>query len=163
MPTPRALPASHQKPTHPIPIYEMASKDHEAFRRYISLRHDMSSDELLVLEYLKRFPNTFTDDSQICKQASTPNRYATEPQWARSALQSLEANGHLETDQSGHYRIAPALLAKYMEHLRGAQRMAHGCNAVDKRIVKMAPEDDEKTFNALISEALGSNQAKDAA
>jgi len=117
----------------------------------------MSSDELLVLDYLKRFPNTFTDASQICKQASTQHRYATEPQWARPALQSLEADGHLETDQLGHYRIAPALLAKYLEHFRGAQRVALGCKAVDKRIMKMGPEDDEKTFNALLREALASN------
>ena len=123
----------------------------------------MSSDELLVLEYLKRFPNTFTDASQICKQASTQHRYAAEPQWARPALQSLGADGHLETDKLGHYRIAPALLAKYMEHFRGEQRVAHSCKAVDKRIMKMAPEDDEKTFNDLIREALTSNQSNEVA
>ena len=117
----------------------------------------MSSDELLVLDYLKRFPNSFTDASQICKQASTQHRYATEPQWARPALQSLEADGHLKTDKLGHYRIAPALLAKYIEHFRG------GCKAVDKRIMKMAPEDDEKTFNALLREALASNHENEVA
>ncbi len=123
----------------------------------------MSSNELLVLEYLKRFPNTFTNASQICKQASTQQCYAKDPQWAYPALQSLKADGHLETDKSGHYRIAPALLAKYLEHFRGAQRKGGGCEAVDKRIMKMAPEDDEKTFNDLIREALASNQANEAA
>ena len=117
----------------------------------------MSSDKLLVLDYLKRFPNTFTDASQICQRASTQHRYATEPQWAHFALRSLEADGHLETDEFGHYRIAPALLAKYIEHFLGAHK------AVDKRIRKMAPEDDEKTFNALLREALASNHANEEA
>ena len=121
----------------------------------------MSSDELLVLEYLKRFPNTFTNASQICKQASTQHRYATEHEWACPALQSLQAAGHLEIDKFGHYRITPALLAKYLEHFRGARRVDRGCKAVAQRIMKMAGEDDEKTFNALIREALSSNHANE--
>ena len=121
----------------------------------------MSSDELLVLDYLKWFPGTFTDVSQICKQASTQHRYATEPQWARPALQSLEADAHLETDEFGHYRIAPALLAKYIEYFRGEQ--APGCKAVNQRIMKMASADDEKTFNDLLREALASNHANEEA
>ena len=102
----------------------------------------MSSGGRLVLEYLKRFPNTFTEASPICKQASTLHRYAAEPQWAGPALQILEINGHLETDECGHYRIAPALLAKYIEHLRKG------------RIMDKAPEDDDKPFIALMSESL---------
>ena len=124
----------------------------------------MSGDELLVLDFLKWFPNSFTDASQICKQASTQHRHATEPQWAFPALQHLAAEGHLEIDNSGHYRIAPALLAKYIEHhIRGAQRVARGCQAVDNHILKLAPEDDEKTFNALLREALASNHPNEAA
>src|SRR2546421_7900932 len=73
-----------------VKIRACSAKDYHAFRRYFNLGHDMSSDELLVLEYLKRFPHTFTDASQICKQASTLHRYAAEPQWAGPALQILE-------------------------------------------------------------------------
>jgi len=116
----------------------------------------MSSDELLVLEYLKHFPNTFTNASQICKQASTLHRYAAEPQWAHPALQSLETDGHLETDEFGHYRIALALLAKYIEHLRKGQSVGGGCKAGDEPFMNQASEDDDKPFSALIRESLAS-------
>ena len=118
----------------------------------------MGYDELLVLEYLKRFPDSFISASQIYKEAAPQERYATEPQWARRALESLIAGGHLETDESGHYRVAPALLAKYIEYFQGARRVAGGCKAVATRIMEMAPEDDEKTFDALIREALVANR-----
>ena len=123
----------------------------------------MSSDELLVLDYLKRFPNTFTNASQICEHASIPHRYAAEPQWACPALQILEINGHLETDELGHYRIAPALLAKYIEHFRRGQRAGGGCKAVAERIMAKALEDDDKPFSALICESLASKHANEGA
>ena len=121
----------------------------------------MGSDDILVLEYLKQFAQAFTDVTQISKTASGKARYAREPEWALPALRRLETGGHLETDELGQYRIAPALLAKYIEHYRGGQHLDRGCQAVTKRIIKMVPADDEKTFNDLIREALSSNCANE--
>src|SRR4051794_13546717 len=59
-------PRCRDNPNQPAMLPPNIPKDHDAFRRYSNLRHDMSSDELIVLEYLKRFPNTFTNASQIC-------------------------------------------------------------------------------------------------
>jgi hypothetical protein len=67
----------------------------------------------------------------------------------------------LETDAFGHYKITTALLLKYTQQSREAQRIERSQNAVESHITNMPPEDDEKPFSLLIREALSTDYAKD--
>lgn len=114
----------------------------------------MGSDEIAVIDYLKQFPKSFTTAAEVCKKAASRRRYARDPEWAKPALRRLEADGHLITDGYGHYKLTDALIAKYTEHSREATRLDRARKAVAAKIKEMKPGDDDRTFSALIREAM---------
>jgi hypothetical protein len=62
-----------------------------------------SDEEILILNYVKAFPEAFLASAQIAKKAE-PTRFREDPRWALPALLKLSATGLLETDAAGHYR-----------------------------------------------------------
>src|SRR5262245_45573626 len=62
-----------------------------------------SDEEILILNYLKAFPEAFLASAEIAKKAN-PRLFREDPRWAFAALLKLSNEGLLETDASGHYR-----------------------------------------------------------
>ncbi len=62
-----------------------------------------SDEEILILNYVKSFPETFLAPAQIAKKAN-PSVFREDPRWAFAALLKLSHAGLLESDAAGHYR-----------------------------------------------------------
>src|SRR5262249_43590212 len=62
-----------------------------------------SDEEILILNYLKAFPEAFLASAEIAKKAN-PRLFREDPRWAFAALLKLTDEGPLEPDASGHYR-----------------------------------------------------------
>ena len=70
--------------------------------------HDPLSDEVWVLEFLKRHPNEFFSDMEISRHVESEARFVAEENRARSALSRLLALRMVETDGSRNYRFKKA-------------------------------------------------------
>jgi hypothetical protein len=121
----------------------------------------MGSDELAIIDYLKQFPRTFVTVTDICKRAANKRRYARDPEWARPVLRRLEADGHLDSNQYGHYKLKDELIIKYTQASKKMERDERCRNVLTSHILNMPPEDDEKTFSTLIREALSTDYAEE--
>jgi len=63
-----------------------------------------SDEEILILNYVKSFPETFLAPAEIAKKAN-PRAFREDPRWAFAALLKLSNAGLLESDAAGHYRF----------------------------------------------------------
>ena len=64
----------------------------------------MNSDvEILILNFVKAFPEAFLAPAEIAKKAN-PKVFREDPRWALAALLKLSDEGLLESDAAGHYR-----------------------------------------------------------
>jgi hypothetical protein len=68
----------------------------------------MDSDETSIHMYLKSYPGQFVSAAEICRRAASKRRYREQPDWAVPILRRLFEKGLLESDATGHYRLAPA-------------------------------------------------------
>ena len=59
--------------------------------------------EILILNYVKSFPEAFLAPAEIAKKAN-PREFREDPRWAFAALLKLSKEGLLESDAAGHYR-----------------------------------------------------------
>jgi hypothetical protein len=59
--------------------------------------------EILILNYVKSFPEAFLAPAEIAKKAN-PREFREDPRWAFAALLKLSNEGLLESDAAGHYR-----------------------------------------------------------
>ena len=73
----------------------------------------MNSDtEILILNFVKAFPEAFLAPAEIAKKAN-PRVFREDPRWAFAALLKLSNEGLLESDAAGHYRyVDPAAKRK---------------------------------------------------
>jgi hypothetical protein len=67
--------------------------------------HDPLSDEVWVLEFLKRHPDEFFSDAEISRHVDSEAGFVEEANRARSALSRLLALHVVETDGSRNYRF----------------------------------------------------------
>jgi hypothetical protein len=58
-----------------------------------------------ILDFLRGDPDTYYSRKEICKKAVHKSVYEENPHWATQPLSSLLNEGHLEQNDSGHYRI----------------------------------------------------------
>ena len=65
-----------------------------------------SAEEQTVLDYLKSSPNAFFSVVEICRRAGDKEKWAQNRRWALPILGRLLDRGLVETDASGHYRLA---------------------------------------------------------
>ncbi len=65
----------------------------------------LSADEQTVLQYLATSPNTFFSSREICRRAGSRETWEKNQRWAVPILARLLAQGLVETDPAGHYRL----------------------------------------------------------
>jgi hypothetical protein len=121
----------------------------------------MGSDEIAIIDYLKQFPKNWSTTTEISKRAAGRRRYAQERDWARPVLRRLEADGHLESNEYGHYKLRDELIAKYTSASRKMDREGRCRSAITSHVINMPSADDEKPFSTLIREALSTHYAGD--
>lgn len=68
----------------------------------------MDADERDICLYLKGWPGQFISGREICRRAGGKRRYRDEPHWATPVLGRLVERGIIESDATGHYRLARA-------------------------------------------------------
>lgn len=65
----------------------------------------ISDEERQILALLKSSPERFFAAGEICKHASTRQRFTEDPRWALPHLRNLLDKGLVERDAAGHYRL----------------------------------------------------------
>ena len=65
----------------------------------------MTQEEINVLNFLRRSPDTLFARKEIARKAVKRTIYDENPHWADQALASLVAAKEIEVDNSGFYRI----------------------------------------------------------
>ena len=108
----------------------------------------MSTEEKVILEYLRLFPNEFVSVVQVCKRAAGRKRFTVDPEWARPHLRRLEAKAHVESNQFGHYKLTDDATK------RKKGRRAACYKAITTYVWEMESTDDEKPFATLLREAI---------
>lgn len=64
-----------------------------------------SADEQAVLNYLGTAPKCFFSAREICRKAGGKEKWDENQRWALPILSRLLAQGALEQDAAGHYRV----------------------------------------------------------
>jgi hypothetical protein len=67
----------------------------------------MDADEREICEYLKAFRNQYVAAREISKRAGGKWRFRENPSWAVPVLGRLVQKKVVETDGTGHFRLAP--------------------------------------------------------
>ena len=111
----------------------------------------MGTDETQILQYLQQYPETFISAVEIGKRAGGRKRSQNNREWARPVLRRLEIDGHLESNEYGHYRLL-GLDAKKTGNKRNVYERCR--QAVSSHVLQMTPADDNKPFSSLLREAI---------
>jgi hypothetical protein len=67
----------------------------------------LSEDEQVILRYLTPLKEVGASLREICRKASTKDRWKEDERWAYPSLSSLKDKKLVETTPSGHYRLPP--------------------------------------------------------
>jgi len=67
----------------------------------------LSADEQTILQYLKLCGTAGASAREICRKASTKDRWKEEERWAYPVLSSLKDKRAVETTPSGNYILPP--------------------------------------------------------
>ncbi len=67
----------------------------------------LSANDQAVLQYLATSRETFFSSREICRRAGSRELWEKNQRWAVPILSRLLAQGLVETDAAGHYRLAP--------------------------------------------------------
>jgi len=65
----------------------------------------MSQDEHVILQFLRAYPDSSFSRREISRKAVKRTIYEENPRWAEIPLASLLAQGLIEADDNGCYRI----------------------------------------------------------
>jgi DNA-binding IclR family transcriptional regulator len=66
----------------------------------------MTTEEMEIIEYLKQNPNAYFARKEISRRARSRDGYEEDPHWAAAPLNSLVAQGYVEQNPSGHYKLS---------------------------------------------------------
>jgi hypothetical protein len=66
----------------------------------------MTAAEMQIIEFLKLNPDTFYARKEISRKACRRQDFDEDPHWASAPLSSLVAQGHVEQNTSGHYKLS---------------------------------------------------------
>jgi hypothetical protein len=66
----------------------------------------MTSIEMEIIEYLKQNREAFFARKEISRRARSREEYEENPQWAAAPLNSLVAQGYVEQNLNGHYKLS---------------------------------------------------------
>jgi hypothetical protein len=67
----------------------------------------MDADEKEICAYLKSLPGQFISGREIARRAGGKWRFRESPDWVAPVLARLVERKLLESDSTGHYRLAP--------------------------------------------------------
>ena len=68
----------------------------------------MLHDERLIFEYLQTLGEAFASASEVCRRAAgDKRRWKENPDWAKPVLVQMVAQGILESNAWGQYRLIP--------------------------------------------------------
>ena len=67
----------------------------------------MDAEEKEICDFLKSWIDQFVSQREICRRAGGKWRYRENPNWALRVLSRMAEKGILESDASGHFRLAP--------------------------------------------------------
>ena len=65
----------------------------------------MTSDEHVILQFLRAYPDSFFSRKEISRKAVKRTVCEENPRWAEIPLTSLLGQALLEVDDSGYYRL----------------------------------------------------------
>ena len=66
----------------------------------------MTAVEMEIIQYLRQSPGAFFARKEIARRARPRDEYEAEPNWVAGPLGSLVAQGIVEQNDSGHYRLS---------------------------------------------------------
>jgi hypothetical protein len=66
----------------------------------------MDAEEKEICEFLKSWPGQFVSQREVCRRAGGKWRFRENPNWALPVLGRMVGKGLLESDASGHFRLA---------------------------------------------------------
>jgi hypothetical protein len=67
----------------------------------------VSAEEQIILQYLVHCGETGASAREICRKASTKDRWKEDERWAMPFLSALKDKAMVETSPAGTYRIPP--------------------------------------------------------
>jgi hypothetical protein len=67
----------------------------------------MNADEIAICAYLKGAEGQFVSSTEICRRASSKQRFQEDRGWALPILDRLVEEGCLEIDESRRFRLIP--------------------------------------------------------
>src|SRR3954469_23374255 len=67
----------------------------------------MDADEKEIADFLKSWPGQFVATREICKRAGGKWRFREDDKWALPILHRMAEKGIVESDSTGHFRLAP--------------------------------------------------------
>ena len=67
----------------------------------------VSAEEQIILQYLAHCGETGASAREICRKASTKDRWKEDERWAMPFLSALKDKSLVETSPAGTYRIPP--------------------------------------------------------
>lgn len=108
----------------------------------------MSTEEIVILDYLQLFPDTFVSPVQVCKRAAGRKKFALDPEWARIYLRRLEEQSRIESNQFGHYK----LIDKGGNAKKARQARCY--KAITTYVLEMESGDDDTPFVSILREAI---------
>ena len=97
-----------------------------------------SDDELNVLNLMKCYPDQFLSGKEISRRAGGKRRFQQDPRWALPILLNLVARKILDSDELGHYRLAPMGVEK-----KRHDTFRHHAPQADARSETAQPDADE--------------------
>ena len=66
----------------------------------------MTADEFEIVQYLKSSRDAFFARKEIARRVRSREEYEENPHWADAPLSSLLAQGIVEQNNSGHYKLS---------------------------------------------------------
>ena len=66
----------------------------------------MTDVEREIIEYLKQSREAYFARKEISRRARSREDYEKDPHWAAAPLASLVAQGYVEQNPSGHYKLS---------------------------------------------------------
>ncbi len=112
----------------------------------------MTTDEVLICEYMRKLPDAFVSVAEICKRAAGKRRYVLDRDWARGVLRRMESDGLVESNEFGQFRLREEALKK--EEARFSRNDPRCYEAIKTYMLALSVEDDERPFANLLDQVV---------
>jgi hypothetical protein len=104
----------------------------------------MQNDEKEIIDYLKRWPNSFVSGKEIARKVGGKERFDRDHGWAIPIFAQMVRLGIIETDQLGHFRLKPEVKKKQPRHEHVSPQILKILKSSGKSFEGVSIEDDPK-------------------